>query len=124
MGSSWRYSHVAITPYSIGGFHEFACTFFNGFLVLFHGLALRFAVRALNSLIGEKLRARIEVNRKTNRPNWPAPPFHSIFQPRSHYIQLDPIYYGPNCDLLTKKLIRHLCFECTLQNIYYSLCSE
>ena len=82
MGSSWRYRHVAITPYSIGGFHGLAHTFFMGLLVLFHRLAFRFDGGACESLIGEKLRARIEVNRKTNRPNWPAPPFHSIFQPR------------------------------------------
>ena len=42
MGSSWRYCHVAITPYSIGGFHGLPCTFFTGLLVLFHWLAFRF----------------------------------------------------------------------------------
>ena len=48
----------------------------------------------VNSLIGEKLGAYVEVNRKTNRPNRPATPFHSIFQAREpYYIQLDPIYY-------------------------------
>ena len=48
----------------------------------------------VNSLIGEKLRAHIEVNRKSNQPNWPAPPFHSIFQVSPNYIQLNPMYYG------------------------------
>ena len=49
-----------------------------------------------NSLVGEKLLARIEVNRKTNRPNLPAPTFSQHFptQVSPHYIQLDPIYYG------------------------------
>ena len=42
MGSSWRYCHVAITPYSIGGFHGLAHMFFTGLLVLFHGLAFLF----------------------------------------------------------------------------------
>ena len=74
MGSSWRYHHVAITPYSIGRFHGLAYMFFMG---------LYFASmdKPVNSMVGEKLRARIEVNRKTNQPNGPAPPFHSIFQP-------------------------------------------
>ena len=40
----------------------------------------------VNSLVGEKLQAGIEVNRKTNQPNWPAPPFHSIFQPRHSWV--------------------------------------
>ena len=49
----------------------------------------------VNSLVGEKIWAHIKVNRKTNRPNWPAPPFNSIFNPgEPPYIQLDPIYYG------------------------------
>ena len=80
MGSSWKYRHVTITPYSIGGFHRLAHTFFTGSLVLFQGLAFHLE-EPLNSLIGEKLRARIDVNRKTNWPNWPAQPFQSIFQP-------------------------------------------
>ena len=91
MGSSWRYHHVAIMPYSIGGFYGLACTFYTGLLVLFHGLAFRLIEEPVNSLVGEKLRAPIEVNRKTNRPKRPAPPFHSIFQPRC--IKLDPTYY-------------------------------
>ena len=73
MGSSWRYRHVAITPYSIGGFHGLARTFFTG-----SHLAL--LDKPANSLEGEKLWALIKVNRKTNRPNRPAPPFISKFQ--------------------------------------------
>ena len=42
MGSSWRYCHVAITPYSLGGFQGIACMFFTSLLVLFHGLAFCF----------------------------------------------------------------------------------
>ena len=85
MGSSWRYRHVAITPYSIGGFHGLACTFFTGS----HIASMD---EPVNSLIGEKLQACIEVNRKTNGPIWPVPPFHSIFQLKEPL--LDPIYYG------------------------------
>ena len=75
MGSSWRYCHVAIMPYSIRGFYGLACTFFTDS----HFTAMD---EPVNSLAGEKLGAHIEVNRKTNQPNWPAPPFHGIFQPR------------------------------------------
>ena len=73
MGSSWRYRHVAITLYSLEGFHGLAHTFFTG---------LHFALmdEPKNSLVGEKLQARIEVNKQKNLPNWPAPPFHSIFK--------------------------------------------
>ena len=60
---------------------------------LYFFTALHFTLmdEPVNSLVGEKLRAPIEVNRKTNRPKRPAPPFHSIFQPRC--IKLDPTYY-------------------------------
>ena len=68
-------------PYSIGGFHGLACTFFTGPLVLFHGLAFRF--NGMSEFTRRwKLRACIAVNRKINRYNWPAPPFHSNFQTR------------------------------------------
>ena len=82
MGSSWRYRHVAITPYSIEGFHGFARRFFLCSLVLFHGLKIFSMDEPVNSLVGGKLRAGIKVNRKTKRPNQPATPFHSIFQPK------------------------------------------
>ena len=36
----------------------------------------------VNSFVSEKLWARIEINRKINRRNQPAPPFHSIYQLR------------------------------------------
>ena len=75
MGSSWRYRHVAITRYSLGGFQGLALKFFTG-------SHLASMDKPVNSLVGEKLQACIEVNRKTNGPNLPAPPFYSIFQPR------------------------------------------
>ena len=62
--------------------------FFTGLLAHFLQAPLYFFMGSHFALIdepvnsGEKLWARIEVNRKTNRPNRPAPPFHSIFQPR------------------------------------------
>ena len=59
-----------------------------GLLVRFSGARLYFFTglhfASMDELVGEKLRARMEINRKTNQPNWPVPPFHSIFQPRSH----------------------------------------
>ena len=75
MRSSWRYRHVAITPYSIEGFHGFARRFFLCSLVLFHGLKIFSMDKPVNSLIGEKVRAHIEVNRKTNCPNFAGPTF-------------------------------------------------
>ena len=46
MGSNWRNRHFTIMPYSIGGFHGLARTFFMGSLLLFHGLAFCFDGRA------------------------------------------------------------------------------
>ena len=46
MGSSWRYRHVAITHYSIRGFHGLACMFSKGSHVLFLGLAFLYDGRA------------------------------------------------------------------------------
>ena len=66
MGSSWRYPHVAIMPYSIGGSHVLACTFFLSSLVLFTGSHFALMDEPVNSLVGEKLKALIEVNRNTN----------------------------------------------------------
>ena len=51
-------------------------------LYFFMGLHLALIDEPVNSLVGKTLWARIKVNRKTNQPNWPAPPFHSISQPR------------------------------------------
>ena len=91
MGSSWRYRHVAITPYLLHrGISRPRLYFFMGFY---------FALmdEPANSFVGEKLRARIEVKIKKNWPNQPAPPFHSIFfnpgepplyQTRSHLLCL------------------------------------
>ena len=80
MGSSWRCCNNALLHRG----------FFMGLLVRFSGARLYFFTglhfasmdEPVNSLVGEKLRARIEVNRKTNWPNWPALPFYTIFQPR------------------------------------------
>ena len=65
MGSSWRYHHVAIMLYSLEGFHGLVCTFFTGSLVLFMGLHFVSMDKPVNSFVGEKLWARIKVNRKT-----------------------------------------------------------
>ena len=82
MGSSWIYCHVPIKPYSIRGFHTLARRFSWVRLYSFTGSHFASMDEPVNSLVGEKLQACIEVNRKTNWPNWPAPPFNSIFQPR------------------------------------------
>ena len=100
MGSSWRYRHDTITPYSIG------CepvknvrvkVFFKGSLVHFS--------RARSYI--NFSRARMEVNRKTNQPIWPLPPFHSIFQTQAspHYPQPNPIHYWHSTNILTNDTI-------------------
>ena len=101
MGSSWRYRHDAITPYSIERFTGSLVRFSWACLYFFTGSNFAWMDEPVNSLLGEKLRACIKVNRKTNQPNWPAPPFHSIFQPPTTYIQLDPIYYDHDLAVLT-----------------------
>ena len=64
-------------------FFSRACLyFFYRPLYFFMGSHFAMIDEPVNSLIGEKVKARIEVNRKTNWPNRPAPPFNSIFQPR------------------------------------------
>ena len=83
MGSSWRYNHVTITPYSIRGFHGLPHTFFMGLLIISISRAcvlLRWT------------------SRKTKQPNWPAPPLHSIFQPS------EPPLYPTRSHLLCVKL--------------------
>ena len=62
MGSSVRYCNVTITTYSIGGFHGLARMFFMGS----HFSSMD---EPMNSLVGEKLQAHIEVKRETNRHN-------------------------------------------------------
>ena len=62
MGSSVRYCNVTITTYSIGGFHGLARMFFMG-------SHLSSMDEPMNSLVGEKLQAHIEVKRETNRHN-------------------------------------------------------
>ena len=49
-----------------------------------------------NSLLGEKLRAHIEENKKINSAQSAGPTFSQHFptQESPHYIQLNPIYYG------------------------------
>jgi hypothetical protein len=53
----------------------------------------------MNSLVGEKLQARIEENKKINSAQSAGPTFSQHFPTpvSTHYIQLDPIYC--ECDL-------------------------
>ena len=86
MGSSWRYRHVAITPYSIGGFHGLPHTFFTGS----HFASMD---EPVNSHVGEKLQARIEVNRKTNQPNPTQVSPWALYPTRSHLLWLWLVCY-------------------------------
>ena len=54
----------------------------------------------VNSLVGEKLRACIEVNRKTNWPYWPAPPFIAFSYPG------EPLLYPTRSHLLWWTLLQ------------------
>ena len=96
MGSSWRYRHVAIMPYSIGGFHGLARTFFTGLLVLFHGLAFRFDGQAREFTHWWKTTFLHWSKQKNKLSQSAGPTFSQHFptQVSPHYIQLDPIYYG------------------------------
>ena len=51
--------------------------------------------KPVNLLVGEKLRAHIEENKKINSAQLAGPTFSQHFptQVIPHYIQLDPIYY-------------------------------
>ena len=95
MGSNWRYRHVAITPYSIGGFHKIACTFFTGSLVLFHGLAFCFDGWAHEFTCRWKTIGSHWSKQKNKLAQLASPIFSQHFptQVSPHYIQLDPIYY-------------------------------
>ena len=101
MGSSWRYRHVAITPYSIGGFHGLPHTYFTGS----HFASMD---EPVNSHVGEKLRALIEVNRKKKSAQSAGPTFsqHLPSQVSPLYIQLDPIYYDCRVQLILMTFIR------------------
>ena len=96
MGSSWRYRHVAIMPYSLGGFHGLPCMFFTGLLVLFHGLAFRFNGRAREFTCRWKTTGWHWSKQKNKSAQSAGPTFSQHFptQVSPHYIQLDPIYYG------------------------------
>ena len=52
----------------------------------------------MNSLVGEKLQAYIEVNRKKKLAQSAGPTFSQHFPTHvsPHYIQLDTSYYGPH----------------------------
>ena len=94
MGSSWRYRHVPITPYSIGDFTGSVVRFSQARLYFFTGLHLASMYKPVNSLVGKKLQACIEVNRKQIGPIGRLHLFkHFPTQVSPHDIQLDPIYY-------------------------------
>ena len=92
MGSSWRYRHVAITPYSIGGFHGLAHTFFMGLLVLFNGLAFCFDEFTRRWKTTDSHRSK-QKNKSTQLASF-AFSQHFPTKVSPHYIQLDPIYYA------------------------------
>ena len=96
MGSSWRYRHVPITPYSIEGFHVFARTFFKGLLVIFHRLAFGFNGRAREFTRRWKTTGSHGSKQKNKSAQLAGPTFSQHFstQMSPQYIQLDPIYYG------------------------------
>ena len=87
--------HVAITPYSIGGFHRLARTFFTGSLVLFHGSHFSLMDEPVNLLVGEKTTGSHRSKQKNKSAQSAGPTFSQHFstQVSPHYIYLDPIYY-------------------------------
>ena len=104
MGSSWRYCHVAITPYSIGGFHGLARTFSRGSLVLFHGLAFGFDGPAREFTCRWKTTGLHWSKQKNKSAQSAGPNFSQHFptEVSPHYIHLDLIYYAFLL-ILTKK---------------------
>ena len=111
MGSSWRYRHIAIAPYSIGGFQGLACIFFTGLLVLFHGLAFRFDGQAREFTCRWKTTGWHWSKQKNKSAQSAGPTFsqHYPTQVSPHYIQLDPIYctfLHDLCPGITSKLTK------------------
>ena len=96
MGSSWRYCHVTITPYSIGGFYRLARTFSWARLYFFTGSHFAVMDEPVNSLICEKLQACTKQNNKSAQSAGSTFSQHFPTQVSPHYIQLDPIYYVEN----------------------------
>ena len=96
MGSSWRYRHVTITPYYIGGFHGLNHMFFTSSLVLFHGLKFRFDEQARDFTRRWKTTGLHQNKQKNQSAQSAGQTFSQHFptQVSPHYIQLDPIYYG------------------------------
>ena len=103
MGSSWRYvpafCNNDLLDRGISGaplyvFHKLACTF--SLDLFFTGSHFASVDKPVNSLVGEKLRARIEVNRKTNHLiAWPHlftafsnPSEPPLYPTRSHLLSL------------------------------------
>ena len=99
MESSWRYRHVAIKPYSIGGFYRLVRTFFTSSLVLFHGLAFNFDGWTCEFTLRWKTKGSHQSKQKDKLAQLAGPTFSQHFptQVSPHYIQLDPIYYGGYC---------------------------
>ena len=96
MGSSWRYRHVAITPYSIGGFHVLTCMFFTDLLVLFQGLAFCFDGQAREFTGRWRATGWHRIKQKNKLAQSAGSTIfsqHFPTQASPHYIQLDPIYY-------------------------------
>jgi hypothetical protein len=83
-------------PYSIGGFHGLALTFFTSLLVLFHGLAFRFDGQAREFTCRRKTTGSHQSKQKNKSAQSTSPTFSQHFstQMSPHYVQLDPIYYG------------------------------
>ena len=111
MGSSWRYPHVPITPYSIGGFHGLARTFLTGSLVLFQGLALCFDGPAREFTHKWKTTGLHWSKQKNKSAQSAGPTFsqHYPIQVSPHYIQLDLIYctfLHDLCPGITSKLTK------------------
>jgi hypothetical protein len=84
MESSWRYRHVAIKPYSIGGFYRLA--------FCFNGRDREFTLRW-------KTKGLHQSKQKDKLAQLAGPTFSQHFPTHvsPHYIQLDPIYYGGYC---------------------------
>ena len=117
MGSSWRYRHVAITPYSIGGFHGLALTFVTGSLVLFHRLTFRFDELAREFTRRWKTMGSHRRKQKNKSAQLTGPTFSQHFptQVSPHVIQLDPIYYG--LEYMTPYLLKSIVLKYTFWRV-------
>ena len=89
-----------------GFFTRSLVQFSRACLYFFMGSHFVSMVEPVNSLVSEKLWARIKVNRKQNRPNRPAPPFHSIFQPRRAPTRSNQIQFTMPAALFSVTIVR------------------